>query len=491
MNAKSGSLHAVRRPAAHTVQSSQLHSISGWYQLCLRLSDIALTEVALWLAAQTRHVLPFGPALDSEGWLSPQAFVLAPIVVMLTYTASGLYRAEQLQSLRTELRTALRATLISTVVLAGCMYFVNRDLSRWLFVYYGVFQLLLVVLMRVTVHGVFRLAGVPIKQPRRVAIVGTGPVGQEIAQRLARLHDAHYEVIGFIAEDRERAGEWEQSSDRLGLLDRIETIIRAQKIDELLVALPPEAHARLAQIMKAVHDVPVQVTVVPDYFEVAYLYARSGELVGLPVVYLKEPVLTPWQHAVKRVSDLIGGTVLLLALTPVLAISALAIKIDSPGPILYRQRRVGEGGKEFFMLKLRTMVCGADRDEVHMLLTDTGTLRFNKSPDDPRVTRVGKFLRRWSIDELPQLINVLQGEMSLIGPRPELPSLVERYSAWQRKRFAVPQGMTGWWQVNGRPQDVEQKVELDLYYVRSYSLGLDIWIMVKTIGAVLSRRGAY
>jgi lipopolysaccharide/colanic/teichoic acid biosynthesis glycosyltransferase len=175
----------------------------------------------------------------------------------------------------------------------------------------------------------------------------------------------------------------------------------------------------------------------------------------------------------------------------VLAISALAIKIDSPGPILYRQRRVGEGGKEFFMLKLRTMVCGADRDEVHMLLTDTGTLRFNKSPDDPRVTRVGKFLRRWSIDELPQLINVLQGEMSLIGPRPELPSLVERYSAWQRKRFAVPQGMTGWWQVNGRPQDVEQKVELDLYYVRSYSLGLDIWIMVKTIGAVLSRRGAY
>ncbi len=142
------------------------------------------------------------------------------------------------------------------------------------------------------------------------------------------------------------------------------------------------------------------------------------------------------------------------------------------------------------MFKLRTMVCGADRYERHVLLDQDGALRFNKQPDDPRVTRVGKFLRRWSIDELPQLINVLRGEMSLIGPRPELPSLVERYSAWQRKRFAVPQGMTGWWQVNGRPQDVEQKVEFDLYYARNYSLWLDLWILVKTVGAVLSRRGA-
>jgi lipopolysaccharide/colanic/teichoic acid biosynthesis glycosyltransferase len=159
--------------------------------------------------------------------------------------------------------------------------------------------------------------------------------------------------------------------------------------------------------------------------------------------------------------------------------------------VFYRQRRIGEGGKEFFMLKLRTMIRGADQNETRLLLSENGALRFNKLPDDPRVTRTGKFLRRWSIDELPQLINVLKGDISLIGPRPELPSLVKRYSAWQRKRFAVPQGMTGWWQVNGRPQDVEQKVELDLYYVRNYSLGLDMLILLKTIGAVLSRRGAF
>jgi lipopolysaccharide/colanic/teichoic acid biosynthesis glycosyltransferase len=206
---------------------------------------------------------------------------------------------------------------------------------------------------------------------------------------------------------------------------------------------------------------------------------------------LKEPALTPGQRAVKRVFDLTLGSLLLIGFAPLLAVSALVIKLDSPGPVFYRQKRIGEGRTEFRMFKLRTMVCGADRHEVHLLLSENGSLRFNKLPDDPRVTRVGRFLRRWSIDELPQLINVILGDMSLIGPRPELPSLVERYSAWQRKRFAVPQGMTGWWQVNGRPQDVEQKVEFDLYYVRSYSLALDLWILVKTIGAVLSRRGAF
>ena len=491
MNAKPDSLRAVRHPTTQKVHSSQVHPISGWYLLSMRVCDVILTDVALWLASHVRQVLPFGPPLNSEGWLSLQAFVFAPLIMAITYSASGLYRTERLQSLGTEIRVALRATLVGTVVLAGCMYFVERDLSRWLFIYYCVFQVLLVVLVRLAVHGLCHLAKVPIKQPRRIAIVGTSSVSQEMAQRLERLHDMHYQVIGFIAESHGRAAELNTGDRLLGQIDRVEAIVRQQTIDELLVALPPEAHSELAYVMDAVHDLPVQVTVIPDYSELAYLDARSDELVGLPVVRLKEPVLTPWQRAVKRVFDLILGSLMLAGFSPLLTVSAVVIKLDSAGPVFYRQRRFGEGGKEFRMFKLRTMVSGADQHEEHMLHADNGALRFNKLPDDPRVTRVGKLLRRWSIDELPQLLNVLKGEMSLIGPRPELPSLVERYSAWQRKRFAVPQGMTGWWQVNGRPQDVEQKVEFDLYYVRNYSLAMDLWIIVKTIGAVISRRGAF
>ena len=491
MNAKSTDLHAARRLTAPRLQSTQLHPISGWYLLSMRVCDIVLTEVALWLAAQVRLLLPIGSPLSAEGWLSLQAFVIGPVVVATTFAASGLYRADRLQSLRVELSVALRATLISTVVLAGCLYFIDRDLSRWLFVYYGIVQMLLVIAVRVAVHGLCRLARLPLAPPRRIVIVGTGQVAQEVASRLERVHDPHYAIVGFIAENREGTASPELEDEVLGLLERMRTIIRQQQIDEILVALPPDAHARIAEIMAAVHDLPVQVTVVPDYFEAAYLVARADELVGLPVVHLKEPVLSPGQRAAKRVFDFVLGSALLISAAPLLAISALAIKRDSAGPVFYRQKRIGEGGKKFNMLKLRTMVCGADQHELNLLLNQDGSLRFNKRPDDPRVTRVGKFLRRWSIDELPQLLNVVKGDLSLIGPRPELPALVERYSAWQRKRFAVPQGMTGWWQVNGRPQDVEQKVELDLYYVRNFSLALDLWILVKTIGAVLSRRGAY
>jgi lipopolysaccharide/colanic/teichoic acid biosynthesis glycosyltransferase len=202
----------------------------------------------------------------------------------------------------------------------------------------------------------------------------------------------------------------------------------------------------------------------------------------------------PWlslrQRAVKRAFDLITGSLLLIGGAPVVVACALAIKLDSPGPAFYRPVRLGEGRRPFRMIKLRTMIDEADRTEAQLIFAHEQTMLFDKQATDPRVTRVGRFLRRWSLDELPQLINVVQGDMSLVGPRPEMPMLEGYYSATQRQRFAVPQGLTGWWQVNGRPQDIARKVELDLYYARHYSLGLDLWILIKTIGAVVGRRGA-
>jgi len=170
------------------------------------------------------------------------------------------------------------------------------------------------------------------------------------------------------------------------------------------------------------------------------------------------------------------------------------VRIDSPGPILIRQKRVGEEGQPFQMLKFRTMVVGAESEEKRLAReTDQGPPTFVKQPDDPRVTRVGRWLRRFSIDELPQLFNVLNGNMSLVGPRPELPWLVERYEPWHRKRFAVPQGMTGWWQVNGRSNraDYALRMEDDMYYIRNWSVWLDLRILWMTVRAVIRGEGAY
>lgn len=492
MEAKLNSLSSARRHAfiaQHTL-TTRLLPISGWYVLFMMLADFAVTEVALGLAALLRNILPFGPILHDEGQLTLLVYLIAPLVVVGTYVASGLYRPEQIQSTGREIQVALRSTVISTIMLAGLLYFLEREISRWLFLYYGLLQIVLMVGTRMSARGVCRLAHVPLTAPRRIAIVGAGEIGRAVATHLGELDPRHYRVIGFIDADCTTPS-GVAHLPVLGALDYAENVVRAWKIDELLVTLPLHARMELAQLMQAVHNSPVQVSVIPDYFDLAYLYARADELADIPIVRLKEPVLSPVQRTIKRVFDIVLSGALLVISTPILLASALAVWLDSPGAVFYRQRRIGEGGRSFWMWKFRTMKCDADRHEKQLVKRGSGSVQFDKRPDDPRVTSCGRILRRWSIDELPQLVNVLKGDMSLIGPRPELPALVEGYSDMQRKRFAVPQGMTGWWQVNGRPQNVEQKVEYDLYYVRNYSVWLDAWILLKTISAVFGRRGAF
>jgi len=202
--------------------------------------------------------------------------------------------------------------------------------------------------------------------------------------------------------------------------------------------------------------------------------------------------MDPLQQTVKRGFDLvIGGLSTLLAL-PLMVIMAILIKLDSPGPIFYTPDRVGQNGRIFKMYKFRSMVVDADERRQEVITYTEDGKPIHKQAEDPRVTRVGKFIRRASLDELPQLLNVLKGEMSLVGPRPEMPWLVDLYEPWQYKRFAVPQGITGWWQINGRSsKPMHLHVEEDLYYIQNYSLLLDIIILWKTLGAVLKRRGAF
>jgi len=183
----------------------------------------------------------------------------------------------------------------------------------------------------------------------------------------------------------------------------------------------------------------------------------------------------------------------LVIVSPLLALIALLIKLEDNGPVLYTAYRVGENGRLFNMLKFRSMIVNAEQMQltINHIDKESGDIH-HKSPEDPRITKVGQFIRKTSLDELPQLINVLRGDMSLVGPRPELPWLVDDYELWQRKRFAVPQGITGWWQINGRSDNLMHlHTDQDLYYIQNYSLWLDIQILWRTIGVVLRGRGAY
>jgi len=222
------------------------------------------------------------------------------------------------------------------------------------------------------------------------------------------------------------------------------------------------------------------------------IQAKADILGGIPIIGLREPVIEGIPRIIKRIFDIVVGATLLLLLSPLLLIIALAIRIDSPGRALFRQRRVGENGRLFDMFKFRTMYADAEehKDEV-IQETQEGEI-IHKRKEDPRVTKVGRILRRTSFDELPQFFNVLKGEMSLVGPRPEMPWLVDKYKSWQRKRFAVPQGITGWWQINGRSENpMHLNPEDDLYYVYNYSLWLDIKILLRTPIAVIIGKGAF
>lgn len=219
--------------------------------------------------------------------------------------------------------------------------------------------------------------------------------------------------------------------------------------------------------------------------------ATVQDLDGRLRIGLQQAAMGPFERRVKRLFDLVVGSIFLILALPLLGVIAVAIRLDSPGPVLFRQQRVGENGKQFGMFKFRSMVDGAEAREIEQLrIADNG--QPLKCADDPRVTRVGRFIRRASIDELPQLLNVLRGEMSLVGPRPELPWIVAMYEPWQYRRLDVPQGMTGWWQVNGRSdKPMYLHTEEDIFYIENYSFLLDLRILGRTAGAVIRQRGAY
>jgi exopolysaccharide biosynthesis polyprenyl glycosylphosphotransferase len=461
------------------------------------ISDMALTAVALFLARELRLALPYGvivPGDPAAVFAFPRwMYVLAATVWGVVFVVMSVYDERRTLRAVDELQAVVAAALFATLVFAGLTYFLHRDLSRLLFVYFFALDLSLLVLWRLLLRAFCRLrhGGWPTRA-QRVAIVGAGAVGQRVYQLLADYKWARLTLVGFFDDDPPASGPDADPAPILGSLDDVVRGVKEHEIDELIIALPLRAHGRLVDLVLELQRLPLSVHVVPDLFDLAFFRTSVIDLDGIPMIGLRDPAIEGFPRLVKRLFDIVVASLVLVVALPVMGLLALAIRLDSPGPVVFRQQRVGENGRLFQMLKFRSMYQDADRREAEVV-TETGDGRvIHKRPDDPRVTRVGRFIRATSLDELPQLFNVLKGEMSLVGPRPELPWLVDRYEPWQRKRFAVPQGMTGWWQVNGRSdKPMHLHTEEDLYYIQNYSLLLDIRILWKTVAAVLKRKGAY
>ena len=476
------------------------------FVMWLFLADLTLTAFALRLSSAVRLWLPWGAEIDLETvTLSFYVYLMVLFIWAVVFQMFSVYDPKRTLRLVDELQQLVLAAFMSTLGLAGALYFSFRDISRLQVIYFFGLDLALLMGLRVLLRLLFHLQGERRHNARRVLIIGAGQVGQQVAAMIREFAWAGLELVGYL-DDAPYWTRYNASPERSTVLDTVQCdgppvlggledalrLVKELQIDEVVVALPLRDHERLAAVTYALQEVPVNIRVVPDYFNLVFLRAAAEDFGGMPLITLREPALTEFQRVVKRAFDLVLGTVLMVASLPLMALIALAIKLDSPGPIIFKHQRAGENGKLFLMYKFRSMVEGADerREEVIGRAPD-GTI-IHKRPDDPRVTRVGRFIRAFSLDEMPQLFNVLRGEMSLVGPRPEIPWLVKGYEEWQRKRFAVPPGITGWWQVNGRADKLmHAHTEEDLFYIKNYSLLLDLQILWRTVGAVLKRRGAY
>jgi exopolysaccharide biosynthesis polyprenyl glycosylphosphotransferase len=460
----------------------------------LFILDLIFTPVGLYLASQLRILLPYGLELPDEATVLPwQVYLLAIICWSISLVLSAAYDPQRVLRWFNEAVRIGSAAILATGLLAGALFLTYRETSRLQFLYFLVVNLLLLLGYRAIIRIMDNVTGR--SRPggeNRVLVVGAGELGLRVAEVIRDHSRWGFELVGFLDDDKLKQGKEYVGVKVLEKIYAVREVVEKHNIGEVWIALPVYAYDRINLVMYELEKLPVRIKVVPDYFSLAIVQAKADVLGGIPIIGLREPVIEGLPRLTKRIFDIIVGTLLLILLSPLMLLIAIAICIDSKGSALFRQRRVGENGRLFDMLKYRTMEQDAEQRQDEILRETQDGEVIHKTKDDPRVTSIGRFLRRTSFDELPQLFNVIKGEMSLVGPRPEMPWLVDRYQSWQRKRFAVPQGITGWWQINGRSdKPMHLNTDDDLYYVYNYSLWLDVLILLRTPIAVIRGEGAF
>ena len=471
----------ARRPLlfASIVQLETLRRIAR--VLTLGALDAAGVFLAIFTALEFKLLAKSGSDLSHAWQLADDRAPLAILVTILLFARSGLYGDRALRPGFTRIVASLFQVAVILFVYALVE---GIDFSSY-YIFYG--SLLFALFYVSAFRWVFdRLSGVLLRAAgyhRRAVLVGRG---QHIDAVAHALKDTEVKPIGFVALEPRK----ENGLKDMGPLENLER--QFGDVDEVLIADPDFPQDRAVELIDTCHRHGIKVRVAPSTMEILMDRVEFVPGQSLPLFELKPPVFEGIDFFIKRSFDIATSALMILLLSPVLAACALAVRLTSSGGVIYRSRRPGIGGAPFYCFKFRTMYADAEhrQDELEDLNEKEGPLF--KIRDDPRVTGVGRFLRRWSLDELPQLFNVLRGEMSLVGPRPLPDRDYERLEDWHRKRYLVLPGMTGLWQVSGRSElDFDELVRLDFVYLERWSVFLDLSIMLKTLPAVLRRRGAW
>jgi exopolysaccharide biosynthesis polyprenyl glycosylphosphotransferase len=454
------------------------------------LGDSALTVLALFLAGRACLFFPAALPLPSETvFLDPHEYAFVTVLWLVHFALFSVYDSKSVLRWTDEFRRVAVALTVATLNLAGLLYLISRPVPQIFFSWFYLINVFLLLGHRAATRIYFRLRPT---SPTRFLIVGANRLGQEAAAKVESYRSLGCEVVGFLDDGTVEPGRTLGKEPILGPFEKAGEIVQEHRIDEVLIALPLHAHNCIGKLVGELHKLPIRIKIVPDYISFAHIKPRVEDMGGLTLIGLREPAIDGLQRFFKRLFDLAFTSSFLIIGWPIYFIIGAVIRLDSPGPAIFKQLRVGENGRLFWMYKFRSMVVDAEKRNHEVVQETQDGKIIHKFKNDPRITRVGAFLRRTTLDELPNAFNVFKGDMSLVGPRPELPWLVERYEPWQRQRFSVPQGMASWWLINGRSdRPMHLHTEDDLYYIYNYSFLLDLKIIWKAIGVILMGRGAF
>lgn len=457
----------------------------------LRAADLFLVLAGGFLL---RWAYPSG--MESVDWNEyALAILLAMFATGTIFQWNGIYRLPGLSAGHLKLGkvAASWGVVVLGLIVIGFFGKISRDFSRlWIGGWFAV-----VLLGMVVVRGVLWLRArrwvAQGRLARNVAIVGGGDLGARLIAAMRRPDEEFINIIGVFDDRRSRVASLVAGAPKIGTVDDLVTYARYNRVDQIIVALPWAAEARLAQILRKLRALPVEVGLAPDLVGFRLSHAGFGHLGGVPLLTVCKKPLADWHSVIKTIEDRVLAVALLAFLMPLFGIVALLIKLDSPGPVFFRQKRYGFNNHPIAVFKFRTMYHHLRDENAERLATR----------DDPRVTRLGAFLRKSSIDELPQLFNVLKGEMSIVGPRPHALSakaadrLYEEVVAEYAGRHRVKPGITGWAQIHGwrgetdSQEKIQRRVEHDLFYIENWSILLDLYIIAQTPFALIRTENAY
>ncbi|ACL23094.1 MULTISPECIES: sugar transferase [Chloroflexus] len=490
----------IAKPTRHRRTPQQ----QRWLRVGFFFIDQILIFTGFALAYVLRYQILWPPPFDQivaevaiENMVPFRAFL--PIVFILQvllgarFIVRGFYRPSRRMTLTDE-ATAITGSVITMIALLIVVVFLYRPFfySRLIFAFAAVTIIVLLLSWRILLIGIRHWFWSRGLGRERVVVVGSTGLGQLVMHALTASPGAGYTLVGYLSDQPIISGNRARVFHHLGDLHDLEQVIEAYHIQQVIIALPFWQYDQLPELVARCQHMGIEYQIAPDIYQLSFDRVDIMHLSGVPLLQPKEIQLHGLNLFFKRTFDLAAVLLTLPITVPLAAIIALVIWLDSGRPIIFRQQRVGKNGRLFTCYKFRTMIPDAEQRRRELLAYNEADGPLFKMRDDPRVTRVGRWLRRTSLDELPQLFNVLLGDMSLIGPRPALPEEVERYEPWHHRRLAVQPGLACLPQALGRSEiSFDEQVRLDIYYAENWTFSLDLRILMMVIPAILSGRGAW